>query len=697
MVYWHRSVLLLLLGLALLGPATAGRAQDLAIKGTLGGIPARPKIVGNTAYLMEGSRLVIMDITDPAHPAVKSRTPLVSSAESTIDVIGTTLFRQRLGGGILETYDVSDPAAPVLRGQGIALYGGSPTELIALSPTSAIGSFTSNPRIVDLSDPNAPHVTCTLPYFMELGGGRPSVVVGGKYLVGNGGSNGLMIYELNGLTTPTLRSTYQVSAGGIALAVSGSRIYCNSNTTTGRLSIVDITDPANPVLKCAVDGYGRADFFKVTEDGKTLLARIGDTLKVFDVSDPTSPTTRSTLPLTPHPMSQNHFEFAYAGGKMCAADNHGYQFLDVSQPAAPAFTGRYDIPFFSVQDAAFVSDSLACVAGDGLQVVDLANPAAPKVVGRSALGLPAWSMQVSGQLALVLCNTSKHADFYNTLNPGQLKPHEFRIYDLSDPTSPTLKARIPVAQPTRLPMVQYYDDYCYANVRSQFGVLGQRVYLTDGSDSLKIYNIAQPEAPVLEQTVALPYPTLGFYLRGTSALGVTTDSQTIQLFDLSQPLAPRVVACYSPDLSSISIFDDPMYFGAWPTVGGTGSIVPMLVGYMNGPSLLRFISYNGVAGQRLLGEIEGQYSYCVTASPATCYAATYYEYQDRPPHFDVIDATHPDAPRVVASQDLYQPPLCVAASGRRALVGLDSDGLSVLDYSGTLGQNTAGKAWVKYP
>lgn len=685
MKLWCRLTLFLGFGLGWLLTASPGHAQNVSIKGGLGGYPAPPKIIGTTAFLVEGNHLVILNVSDPDHPQLKSRTKL-SEYEFDFDVIGTTLFL--VAGPMLEVYDVSDPSAPVLKGSGNPNVHGGVAKIIALSPTSVMveDAMGSQLTLIDAANPNAPVSKSTLKYSGNFP--HDAAVSGNTLLTAGSGFPSLRVFELNGATTPTLKGSKFLLGYGMPLTVAGSRAYAIGGQS---LYVLDLSDPAKPTVQGFVDGVPGVKSLRASADNKTVVLSTTSTLQTVDVSDPTAPALLGTVQLPRLASPEKPMGIAYTGNLVCRPDVHGYQFIDVTHPEAPALRGRYETPTSYIENVAFVTDTLACAAGDyALTVLDLSDPGAPKVAGRAALGSEfVWSLQVSGNLALVLC--------FGGWNYGytSLKNDELWIFDLSNPAAPTLKSRIPVAPyyiggPTNL--------YPYFDLGSQFAVLGSRLYMTDGTDQLAIYDISRPEAPEPVQTVTLAQPALGFYLRGTQALAVTPDRLAFTLYDLADPLSPRQVT--SIQLPPETYTNDSMTWSACylPVLGETGPVLTLFGIHPNQPSKFSFFSLSDPAAPSLIAEFPMESMDHAFASPGTLYSIT--ALGDNSLSFDVLDTSHPDSPQLAYRQTLTNLfPYCFAARGNRALAGTTGVGLTVLEYTGVNGKmikNAAGKSWALY-
>ena len=203
---------------------------------------------GETAYLANGEDgLVILDLSDPANPVEVGRYPL-ESAKNVQVVEGVAYV---VAQGVLQdntaledrvvVLDVADPANPLL-----------------------LGEFT----------PEGPYVHRTLNEFAVEGDTF--------YLVT---SDRLVVMDISDLGQPRnlgeLSFNSNISSPG--LCVADGVAYIQANT----LTVVDLSDPANPVELAGFDGGWGSDV--TVADGTAYLAGWDNGLTVLDVSDPSRP------------------------------------------------------------------------------------------------------------------------------------------------------------------------------------------------------------------------------------------------------------------------------------------------------------------------------------------------------------------------------------------------------------------------
>ena len=94
-------------------PATpAAEAENLEFVSSLGGGSRGVAVQGNYAYVGEGRRLIIFDISNPDAPVVVGKTPRMPRRVSDVAVAGDYAYVTN-GDGILRIVNVANRSAPV--------------------------------------------------------------------------------------------------------------------------------------------------------------------------------------------------------------------------------------------------------------------------------------------------------------------------------------------------------------------------------------------------------------------------------------------------------------------------------------------------------------------------------------------------------------------------------------------------------
>lgn len=209
---------------------------------------------------------------------------------------------------------------------------------------------------------------------------------------------GLKIYNLTGSLplVKTIPVTQLDSLEVMNLMQSGNYLYLalGNHFGTGQqnpgLAIVDVTDPANPVIKTVwkdptvVTGAGIIE----VDGNYAYLGAMRNGLMIFDISDKTAPVLLSSiLPSISFPdpnpdlTKYNARGMAIKGNLIYLCyDAGGLRVIDVSDKSYPAEVGQYANPVMSGKPRAYnnivLDDSLAYVAVDycGMEVLNIKDP-----------------------------------------------------------------------------------------------------------------------------------------------------------------------------------------------------------------------------------------------------------------------------------------------------------------------------------
>jgi hypothetical protein len=269
-----------------------------------------------------------------------------------------------------------------------------------------------------------------------------------------------------------------------------------------------------------------------------------DTLQIFDVSAPGSPTLISTTPLGAN--SSFVTALAVAGRYAYALTSAGtLQVIDVSDPKAPVALGSVASP----TDSLTVAGRYAYAVGEGtLQIFDVANPISPVSVGSATAANP-LRLTVAGRYAYVACGGSP----------------SLQIFDVSTPSSPVLAGK-----------------YAGGAEAAAVAVSGRYAYMV-GSSTFQVIDVSNPAAPQLTGTLNLGTDMTSVSVADGYAYALDIQGATLYVVDVSHPAAPAL-------LSSVSTGD-----GA-----GDDFVVSGRYAYvLEGSGLLQVVNFAGAYFQQL--------------------------------------------------------------------------------------------------
>lgn len=184
------------------------------------------------------------------------------------------------------------------------------------------------------------------------------------------------------------------AATASVLSAAGTTVYLADGTSN--LAIVNVTNPAAPVLSGVLDTAGTASGAALSPDGSKLyLANGSDGLRIISVTVPALPVS-----LGAYTTAGNALAVALSadGTKAyVAASGQGLVIVNVTNPALPTLLGVYNSPG-TARGVTLSADGTRVYLGDsasGLAIVNVSNPAAPALLGSYATGGTAYETALS--------------------------------------------------------------------------------------------------------------------------------------------------------------------------------------------------------------------------------------------------------------------------------------------------------------
>lgn len=409
----------------------------LKVRSVWGGPVTDVDVVGDTAYVAAGRRLVILDAADPTD------SDYLTELGSLAIMPGVEGVVVRDGYAFLAAAkpyrfcvaDISDPTDPKMvwapsvgnqLSRDVFLYGNFAYVLGAAGGDD----------VFEISDPiNVAHLGLGPDQSAEA-----MAIAGDLLYVCEDSPNGMLrVYDLStDPVNPTLRGS--VNTGGwrtTDIAIDGAYAYvaAKNDNPPNSVYVVDVSDPAAPVVIGSDDGFIQSlpaglavsgGFVYVADDisGAPENWALSEGLVILDAgTDPANPTRVGSFKTHGNVRGVKIIE----NRAYLFDDGEGLIVLDLSDPTSPVRLGNYHSPAVMRQmvksgDHLFVAD-----AWNGFTVLDVADPAAPDVVGvylaehYNDLGLETWGIDV------------KNDTVY--LGAGYLG---LEMVDVSSPTSPEL-------------------------------------------------------------------------------------------------------------------------------------------------------------------------------------------------------------------------------------------------------------------
>jgi LPXTG-site transpeptidase (sortase) family protein len=574
-------------------------------------------VTGDYAYIKKergaSEGLSLLDISDPTNPnmLIENQIPLTGCCVD-VRVLGDYLYATTTGTPGLHIINISDPLSP---GAPISLNIGDPDgatwiffdgDCAFVGMGSAGGILPTPPPdsyypreggfvVVDIADPSSPSILGTYtgeaveqtdPYLMP-------------HLIGISGSTAVMARKwrpnsythpqaaafilvdasdpsniqrrgeypmLDGIIPEEWMDMYSAVSQGNYVYVTDSSIDSTGdsmNISTSKpedyttLLTFNIADPDNPFLANRYDPAYLGRYRHMTLEGNHLY--INDYnygLRIFSVSNPASP--------------------SYVGGAASAAEGHygwwgddgDYAYLtntfggsvisvDARVPTHPIRTGLYwDGEWHEKNMPAGKDDTLYIPTWEHLNIVSFSNPSNPTLAGRFPDVYNYKEIAVYGDYAYVL--TAESLDW------GVPARHLLRVYDISNPNSPTYRGEFDFGS---LQMKVFaWGDYAYVSAENTFSVI----------------DVSDPSNPTLAgQVTGNPLYSINTTREESGRIWVSNgyayvvpgyqDARLFHIIDVFNPLNPQFIGTYSfsanRHVTGIVVEGEYMYVGTyWPMI-----------------------------------------------------------------------------------------------------------------------------------
>lgn len=574
-------------------------------------------IAGEHAFVGDIDGLRVIDLSDPAHPAIVGELGSSGWYTQAVAASGTIVYLSYSLG--LLVVDVADPTSPEPIG---SLTGSVPTDLAAADSIAYLAGYSPPPqgtlRVVDAADPTSPQIIGSV----DTPGRCVAVAASGDLACVADGEAGLQIIDVSDPAAPWIIATVPMNAWGVYL--DGATAYVA--LLNDGIALVDLSDPEVPEVLGTLALPGQARDVAVSGDRAYVAATVQG-LQVVDVSVPQSPVLVRSIPTIDVAMG-----VAAEGTLACvAASGAGLRVIDASDPPPePPYlplTGSARAIDTAVQDGAtfayvgFTDNGIDA----GLDVVDF-----------SILGQPRLRGTASTMLYVSVSDVTVDWPYaYLGISSDGLPA--LRVVDVSDPDNPTFISGW-------VPFSFYWDVVCGLDYAGGF------VYGAVGDLGLSVVDVSNPRDPVVVGD--LPMHANAIDVEGRYAY-VLSSSQ-LQVVDVLHPASPVLVATLGISGGASLVLDRGIaYVTVWPTGGlrcvdVTNPLAPEVVGTLSGIPL----------GSRLA--VHGDFLYITTLHDGV----------------QVVDIGDPEAPVLVGNANLVQNPDDVSVVDDLVLVG-DDTGLRV--------------------
>jgi hypothetical protein len=364
-----------------------------------------------------------------------------------------------------------------------------------------VASYEAGFQVVDVSDPAHPVTVGSV----DTPGAAQDVAVSGSYAyVADGRAGGLQIIDISDPAHPFIAGSLLTPGSVVSVSISGHFAYLAAFRACDGLVIVDISDPTSPQLASGSGACGAYAYDVAVAGHFAYLADENHGLVVFDVSDPYAPVIAGSLGT-----EQEYYGVAVAVVGDIVYLGTWYEsrwyVIDVADPANLAIVNTLVVgaDHFAIEGSwAYVGDY-----AKGVLVYDIANPREPLPAGYAPIPDNARDVAVLDDIVCVAA-----------------EEHGLVLADVAERSSPAATG---------------HGEFP-GNTGGNLAVTGDIAIVTNGREtSCSIFDVADPAAPRLLDTVALPqYPNV-VTIAGT--LAYVADCENLIVIDIADPTDAQVV------------------------------------------------------------------------------------------------------------------------------------------------------------
>jgi hypothetical protein len=469
--------------------------------------------------------------------------------------------------GRLDIFDVStvgQPGGGPSRMAGIELMGG-PVTLAVLGERAYVGASGGQLHVVDVSNPAAPILVTTL----QIDEIREVATTAGRLFAAT--ESGLMIFDLANPDSPSMVGVRPFTGGAKSVALSGVLafvVWGGSGTGGSALSVLDVSEPANPLV----------------------LSSIWSTSKAYTVA-----------------VSGGR---AYLGGGFRYRDLDGFvDVIDVSDPRNPFPEASLDNLDYPVQGLAINGDAIYATAADPwvfrgrFYVVDVSDPNEPVLVHAEKLELQAFGPCIADGI-VYFCEHRSTGGLRFAIAPSDVRPkalstvpssvdvysvdtqanlvytvdsaHMLKIIDCSDSANPQLIGSLET--PARGEVLEVQGNFAYVGYSMR---------------SASVINVSNPQLPQIVATIPQASGVVDIVARGSWLYTIGWNGMWV--IDISNPVSPLARGYLAIDGDAITVDGVHAHIlegSSFNVVDLTNPAVPVRVGAL-GTQAARAMAFSG--------------------------------------------------------------------------------------------------------
>lgn len=379
------------------------------------------ELSGNYLYLVctTSIKLVIVDISTPTSPSVVGSVSLgtYTSGEDLV-VLGNYVY---VADSKINIVNVSNKTSPFIMASFDGVYGcgGCSPSYHLLSGSTLYYSGNSGLTAWDVSDPSSPEML-GMPLYNNIKSSPARFEISGNSMIWLTQSR-LQVFNITNAPVPR-KFASSLPLGSkfsniSAVSLAGNYAYTLSNGS-GTFSIVDVSDPLNPILLGSITSPLFFTSSSLAVSGN--YAYISETgnygLTVINVSNPAAPVYAKKM-LSNYPVFSGTYDLLVSGNYLYVTANSYFSSVNISDPTSPVVLDtEYGSTFGLVKTGNYV---ISCgLSASGLSIADVTDPANIVIYSFAHSGIDSCRSPVlSGNNLFVLNEYSDSISVYDFSNP----------------------------------------------------------------------------------------------------------------------------------------------------------------------------------------------------------------------------------------------------------------------------------------
>jgi hypothetical protein len=339
------------------------------------------------------SSLLVLDVSVPTSPTLVGEYTSSTNYSKYVTVNGNYAYLAEELGGV-DIIDISNPASPSKTGEYKT--NGTAYSAVAEGKYLYIAFGEKGLRVVEISTPSSPMFVGAYNHSGEIKG----ILVKGNYAYITKGIDSFNIIDISNPASPLIVGEYETPSQPNRLFIADRYAYVacdgyipNDYYTSGSILVLDIYNPASPTAVANI--YIHAPVVDICINGNYAYAACRhEGLQVIDISNLSAPEIVNT-------------KFGWVS-RVHLAGNHLYalgmdfsmmnilRVFDISDPASPTLSGylsENEYKDFELPGDVLVKGDYAYIAGSsGFHIVDVSDPTSPSP---SSYFSGAWVLGIS--------------------------------------------------------------------------------------------------------------------------------------------------------------------------------------------------------------------------------------------------------------------------------------------------------------